>query len=340
MSFKLTSIKEQFSKVKEKLAQEEKKKEDGFKGPDWLFKPAYAANKKEAVFKIRFLPVPENSTGKPWVELKYHMFKRAGDGKYQKAIDPKSIDPNAVNPISDVVKELYASENPMDQKTAGNMRSKSRYFTLVYIKEAPENQQSLVGKVLVFEAGMQIFKKMDSAIKKFNMCFWDPFEGTDFILDMKETGDNTEKWPSYLESDFERKECPVAEDLTEIEAAIGKYQIKKMLVEKDGVKTAEQLTEMMNGGLKPSGNSQSNKFSGKIVDGNTGKQITSNPFPEVESKPKTEVKKAEVKQEVKAVVAKETVKPVVTQKQETAKVETPVDEFNIDFDSADFNVDG
>lgn len=338
MAFKLTSIKEQFSKVKEKLAQEEKKKEEGFSGPDWLFKPTYAPNKKEAVFKIRFLPVPENTTGKPWVELRYHMFKRAGDGKYQKALDPRSIDPKAENPISDVVKELYASENPLDQKTAGDMRSKSRYFTLVYIKEAPENQQNLVGKVMVFEAGMQIFKKMDSAIKKFNMCFWDPYEGTDFILDMKETGDQTQKWPSYLESDFERKESPIAEDLTEIEKVIGSIEIKKKLIEKDGIKTADQLREMMNGGMK-STNGAGTKFSGKIVDGNTGKAVTSDPFPSVEDKPKTEVKKTEVKETKPLQTVKESVKPAVTKPAEVAKVETQVDEFSIDFDSADFNVD-
>lgn len=250
MGFKFKSVKNQFKKVKEQMEEEKNNRSGG--GPDWLFKPRMVQGEEETTFKIRFLPIPESTTGKPWVEIRYHMFEREGDNLYVKAIDPKSIDPTAENPITDLVRKLYQSDNQMDQDQAATMRSKSRFFTLVYIKEAPEGQKELEGKVLVFEAGVQVFRKMEAAINKQDICFWDPYEGTDFILSIKETGNAKRKWPSYLESEFARRDGPITDEddeMSKIETEIGKFNIKELVVEKDGLKTGEELREMMEGGL-------------------------------------------------------------------------------------------
>jgi len=267
---KFKSVKNQLKKVKSQMEEEKNKGS----GPDWLFTPKLVPDEEETVFKIRFLPVPESTTGKPWIEIRYHMFEREGDNKYVKAIDPRSFDSNAANPISDLVRRLYASDNAMDQEQAGTMRSKSRFFTLVYVKEAPENQKKFEGKVLVYEAGIQVFKKMDAAINKHDMCFWDPFEGTDFILTMTETGTAKRKYPSYLDSEFDRKDGPIVEDeelMDKIADEADKYDIKKLVIERDGIKSGEELREMMEGGLTDG--SKSSRNNSPAEDLTTGKSV-------------------------------------------------------------------
>jgi hypothetical protein len=252
MTFKLTSIKKDFSKVKEKIKEEAEKKDSGAKNNDWLFQPKHNPKEKETVFRIRFLPVPESTTGKPWTEVKYHMFNRPGDNKYVKCIDPRTWDPKASNPISDMVKKLYESENPLDKDQASKLRSKGRFMTIVYVKEAPEDQKHFEGKVLVYEAGFQVFQKMENAIKKFDMCFWDPMEGTDFLLTITETGKEGEKYPSYLPSDFDRRESPIGDEevMETVEKALNTINIKELLIKKDGLKTAEELEELLKGGTE------------------------------------------------------------------------------------------
>jgi cell division septation protein DedD len=249
MAFK--SIKSQFAKVKESLVNEEKKgSKEGFSN-SWEFKPKII-NGKDTEFKIRFLPI-ETPTGRPWIEIRYHMFERAGDNKYIKCIDPRTFDTKAPNPIADLGWKLYKSDNPVDQDQASKYMAKRRYFTLVYVKQAPEDQKQFEGKVLVYEAGTQVYNKMKVAMEKFNLCFYDPFEGTDFILSIKETGTNKRKYPSYQESDFARENGPISdseEEMERIETEMKNLNIKSLIIGKDKIPSEKQLKEYLEGGLK------------------------------------------------------------------------------------------
>jgi hypothetical protein len=322
MAFK--SVKKQFNKVKEQM--EEEKSKGG--GPDWAFKPQMVQGEEETVFKIRFLPIPESTSGKPWVEVRYHMFEREGDNQYVKAIDPRSFDKNAANPISDLVKKLYASDNSLDQEQAGNMRSKARYFTLVYVKEAPENQKQYEGKVLIYEAGVQVFRKMEAAINKLDMCFWDPFEGTDFLLTLKETGNAKRKWPSYLESDFVRKDGPIVDDEEEMERIseqVEKYDIKKLIIDRDGIKSGDELREMMEGGL--TGGEKRTRREEPAEDLTSGDSVDIDSdddpdFGEVEEPKKSTPKKAEAESEDSG-----------------DEVTADIGDLDVDFSDTDFNLD-
>lgn len=321
---KFKSVKNQLKKVKTQM--EEEKNKGG--GPDWLFTPKLVPDEDETVFKIRFLPVPESTSGKPWIEVRYHMFEREGDNKYVKAIDPRSFDPKADNPISDLVRKLYNSDNSLDQEQAGNMRSKSRFFTLVYVKEAPENQKKFEGKVLVYEAGIQVFRKMDAAINKHDMCFWDPFEGTDFNLTMVETGSAKRKYPSYLESEFDRKDGPIVDDeelMDKIAGQLEDFDIKKLVIERDGLKSGDELREMMEGGLTDGGrtSARASEPAEDLSSGDSVDVTESDPdFGEVEEKKKEP--KAEAKEEPKA---------------EDDEVTADISDLDVDFSDTDFNLE-
>lgn len=336
---KFKSIKNQFKKVKEQLEEEKNKTNNGGSNvPNWEFKPQMVKDEEETVFKIRFLPVPESKTGKPWFEVRYHMFEREGDNRYIKALDPRSFDKNAKNPITELVNKLYASGNPVDEEQAANMRSKARYMTLVYVKEAPENQKHFEGKVFVYEAGVQVHRKMLAAIDKYDMCFWDPFEGTDFLLSMKETGTAKRKYPSYLESDFVRRDSPITEDeeeMDKIAEQIEELKIKDLLIKKDGIKTAEELQEMLEGGLTGDEKRVSNKPSAKDLTSDSDEEIgdideiSDDDIGDIDDDPDFGDKEE----------AKEEETPKKPKVEESSEVEADIDDLDVDFSDEDFNID-
>jgi hypothetical protein len=328
------SIKSQFAKVKESLANEEKKgsKEGGFSN-SWEFKPKII-NGKDAEFKIRFLPI-ETPTGRPWVEIRYHMFERSGDNKYIKCIDPRTFDTKAPNPIADKGWQLYKSDNPLDKDMASKFMSKRRYFTLVYVKSAPEDQKQFEGKVLVYEAGTQVYNKMKVAMEKFNLCFYDPFEGTDFILSIKETGTKARKYPSYLESDFIRENGPIAdtdEEMERIEAEIKKIDIKSLIIGKDKIPSEKQLLEYLDGGLKSITTDIDNSEEIVVSDDNMVEVDTVEEAPKKPT-PAPQAKATPTKPQPQKPVAAQP-KPAAAPVQEE---EAKVDDIDINFD--DINID-
>lgn len=245
---KFKSVVSNFKKIKEAMTEEKTKGASSYENSA-IFKPAMVSGQSETEFRIRFLPMDESSTGKPWMMINYHMFERPGDKKFVKAIDPRTFDPKASNPISDYASNLWKSDNVLDKEQAKKYFKKARYFTFVYIKEAPENQKDLVGKVLIYEVGQKIYEILENSIRKYDKCFWDPYKGQDFLLVIKKRGE----WPDYSSSNWIGDSCPIVEDekqLDEVCDKLSKLSIQKMVIEKDGVKSGAELKELLEGGMK------------------------------------------------------------------------------------------
>lgn len=253
---KLVSVLESFKKVKSALLEEKEKK--GSYNDPMIFKPVMVKGEEKTKFTIRFLPVAESKIGKPWVELKYHMFKRDGDNRFIKVIDPRSFSKDAKDPISELGTKLWQSDNAVDKETAKKYFSKKRFFTLVYVKDAPENQKEYIGKVLIFEIGTTILNLLSTAIDDYDNCFWDPFSGQDFLVCIKDKG-GEEHWPDYSLSNWIGKPGKITEDEKEMDRIAGeleKITVKSLIVDKDGIKSAQELEDLLWGGIKQASSSK------------------------------------------------------------------------------------
>ncbi len=327
---KLKSVMDKFKQVKLSVEEEKSKKTNNYNN-DLVFKPQIVNGEEKTKFKLRFLPVEESPSGKPWVKYNYHMFERPGDNKYVKCLDPCTFDPKAQNPIADLAKKLFASDNALDQEMARKYYRKPRYFTLVYIKEAPENQKELVGKVLIFEAGVKVFNKLDAAINDYDMCFWDPYKGRDFMLILKKVG--KEKWANYDDSSFIGQDCPISNDEKAMELvgdSLEKLKIKDVILGKDAIKSGAQLKDLLEGGLGNNSKASEDKPAKEMLSGETVSTSVDNlDFGEKET-PKqekvVETKPVETKPVETAVIA------------ETKESGSEISDFDITFTEADFDI--
>jgi hypothetical protein len=248
MGFK--SVKKQFAKVKQKIAQEKEKPGSNYSN-EFFFKPQAIKGQDRTKYRVRLLPLDdESSTGRPWLEVRYHMFERRGDNKYIKVIDPRTFDPKAENPIADLSSKLFGSDNALDKEMAKKLYRKPRFFAKLYIKEAPENQQDLQGKILIFEASKTLYDKWMDEIDETEADeapFWDAFEGKDFVISIKEKGD----WPDYSDSKFIGGNKPILEDedaMDKLYEDAKKINIKDKILERDPIKSGSQLQELLSGG--------------------------------------------------------------------------------------------
>lgn len=249
MGFK--SVKDQFAKVKAKI-KEEKDKPSNTYSNEFFFKPQMVKGEPKTKYRIRILPLEdESSSGRPWVEIRYHMFEREGDGRYTKCIDPRTFDPKAANPIGDLASKLFNSDNALDKEQASKLYRKPRYFVKIFIKEAPENQKDLEGNLYIYEASKTLYEKWMDEIEETDedeAPFWDPFEGKDFLLQLKPKGD----WPDYSDSKFIGSAKAIVDDEEEMEAIYNKMteiNIKEKVLDRDPLKSAEELQEALKGGL-------------------------------------------------------------------------------------------
>lgn len=281
MAFK--SVLDDFKKIKTAMKEEKESGKKGSYNNPLIFKPVAVKDEEKTKFRIRFLPVQESKIGKPWVEAKYHMFERDGDNKYFKVLDPRTFSKDAKNPIAEFASKLWNSDNALDKEKAKKYFTKKRYFTLVYVKEAPENQKDYVGKVLVFEVGQKIYNQLETAINDYEMCFWDPFKGKDFMLVVKQTGED--KWPDYSMSNWIGNEGPIAsedEEMERISKELETITIKSVVFEKEGIKSAKELEDILYGGVKAVGASQSE---GENLSESEGEEQPAKPVAKPAAKP-------------------------------------------------------
>lgn len=330
MAFK--SVMDDFKKIKAAIKEDGEKKGGSYNNP-LVFKPVAVKGEEKTKFRLRFLPVAESKIGKPWIEIRYHMFERDGDNKYIKVIDPRSINKDAKNPINDLASKLWKSDNALDKEKAKKYFGKQRYFTLVYIKEAPENQKDFVGKVLVYEVGKQIYDRLASAIDEYDMCFWDPFKGKDFLLVIAPKG-GEDNWPDYTQSNWIGDSAPISADEKEmenIEKQLDAITIKSAVIEKEGIKSASELEELLTGGLKTV--SKNSDPGTNLTSESAAPQQTSKPVakPASSGKPAPDFGDTNVAAQPPKVVA-----PKVEPKAEAAPATDDSMEFNVDLSDIKF----
>lgn len=319
-----------FKKVKETIIEEKTKEKEGSSYENSLmFKPKMVQGEDETEFKIRFLPMEESSTGKPWIQIDYHMFERPGDKKFIKVIDPRTFDKKAQNPITEYASKLWKSENPVDKEQAKKLFKKARYFTFVYVKEAPSNQKHYEGKVLIFEIGQKIYETLENSIKKYEKCFWDAYKGQDFLLVIKPRGE----WPDYSASNWIGDSGPIVEDeadLDKIYDNLQKLSIKTEIIEKDGIRSGMELEELLNGGLKAAALNESSPKD--LSPKNTAEKVEK-PKQSASSKPANKPDFGTDNVSVKSVVKDE---PKESTETKTEEEEINIDDLDMNFSDDDF----
>jgi hypothetical protein len=297
MGFK--SVKDKFADVKKKLQSQEDAKSTDY-GDSQFFKPQPVKGEAKSKFRIRILDLGEESqTGLPWLQFNYHMFKRQGDSKYIKVIDPKTFDKSAPNPIAELASKLFSSDNALDNTMAKTLYRKPRYFCKVYVKEAPENQAHYIGKVLILEASKTLYDKFIDEIEETDddeTPFYDPFEGKDFSLIVKQKGE----WPDYSDSKFMSSRGPIMDDedvMDKIYKESVAMKVKDVILKRDPVKSYKELESLLKGGLEGGDvdTSTTDLVSGKEIENTDLESID-----EEEEKPKSKPKdKAKAKPESK-----------------------------------------
>lgn len=246
---KFKSVLSNFEKVKQTITEEKEKKNSGssYTNPV-IFKPQIVKGQSETEFRVRFLPMAENTIDIPWKQVDFHMFERPGDRKFIKVIDPRTFDKKASNPIADLGFKLWKSENAVDKEQAKKLFKKQRFFTFVYVIKAPDNQKEYEGKVLIFEMGKKLCDKLEEAIKRLDNCFWDPYTGQDMLIVIKQASE----WPDYSSSTWIGPNGPIVKDekvMDRICDDLAKLSIQTNIIEKEGIKSGAELKELLEGGM-------------------------------------------------------------------------------------------
>ena len=243
------SAKKNFNALREKLKKEQESKNSGGKveyDNSWKFKPALIGAKSEYV--VRFLPHVHVDDGmaEPWVKTFAHMFTRPSDGKYVYVTCPTTFDEKGFDkcPICTKAKALYAKENEASEAEAGKLYRKPRYHINVYVKEdARTGDDSQKGKVLVWEFGQQIFDKLHDALVDQELDFYDPDEGNDFVIKVKQKGGFT----NYEMSHFSIKPTSVSQDKQEAARIMGEIHNLNEKILNEGPKEAALLNFLLTG---------------------------------------------------------------------------------------------
>lgn len=247
---KFKSAKKNFGALREKLKKEQEAKESSGKKTEydnsWKFSPKLIGAKCE--YRVRILPHihVDDGLAEPWVKSFSHMFNRPSDGKYIYVQCPTTYDEKGFDkcPICLKSKELYAKENEAATADAGKIYRKPRYHVNVLIKEdCRDGDDNQAGKVLVWEFGQQIFDKLHDALVDQEMDFYDPEEGNDFILKIKQKGGYT----NYEMSHFTLKPSPITDDEDEMEKIHGQIYNLNEKVLSEPPKDPELLTFLLTG---------------------------------------------------------------------------------------------
>lgn len=183
-------------------------KSQGHQKDERIYKPGFDKTAGKGYAVVRFLPNQQDQT---FVQLFSHMFQ-AKNGWYA---ENSRATIGEEDPVQ-LSNRLYWNKGEADgnkalQDIARSRKRTTKYFANVYVVKdtiTPENE----GKVMIYEFGAQIFKKIEAAVKpefEDDESF-DPFDmwaGADFKIKIvgKEMPDRTGKKilvPNYENSEF------------------------------------------------------------------------------------------------------------------------------------------
>jgi len=206
--------------LKSILNELEKKEDKGAKNfSSDFWKPTIEKGQDTIDYRLRFLPNPDSENGFCWVERFAHMFTFPNK-KYTYQACPKRNNGDKCYYCEEKDK-LYATGDS-EKETLGQKRcAKLRYFYNVLILEDPRDGGKNVGKVLIYEAGIQVHEKLtkflyNKKIPESERIFYHPTQGCDFTLTLKMKKTTGGDFQNYDDSEFDRSISPITLDGKEL----------------------------------------------------------------------------------------------------------------------------
>lgn len=191
-------------------------------------------------YRVRLLPDPN---GKFYESYYYHCFQ-GSDGKYVYIKCPKTDGMENFCPWCHISRMLYQG-NDEDKKLAKKYNKQRRFVGNVFVVNDPrdadvdDEKYKATNTVKLYEFPATIEAKIQNEITNeeegFGMDIFDPADGYDFILDIKEKAPdpNGKVWPSYDNCQFSRKKTSIAESEEEVAKIMENvYDISKYLENK------------------------------------------------------------------------------------------------------------
>lgn len=176
---------------------------------DGIYRPSLedAVDKREgykATFRFLKNLKKDGALGESAVEKHLHFVKLQNHKDLMGYYDcKKNLDASC--PMCDLYWELDKSKNAADQEKAKLIKRNTKYYSYVLIIE-DENHRDLEGKIMVFSYGFKIREKIKAQWKgevdgkKCNV--FDPANGKDFRLIIKENNTPQGVFPNYDSSQF------------------------------------------------------------------------------------------------------------------------------------------
>jgi len=205
--FKLNTI------LKELEKKENKEGRENFTSDFW--KPTIEKGQESISYRIRFLPNPDSENGCCWVERFAHMFSFPNKKYTYQACPKRNIGKKCY--FCEQKDLLYATGDP-DKEALGQKRTpKLRYFYNVLVLEDGRESDKNVGKVFIYEAGIQIHEKLtkflcNKEVPEEERIFFHPTRGCDFNLVLKMKKTTGGEFQNYDDSEFSRRASAIRVD--------------------------------------------------------------------------------------------------------------------------------
>jgi hypothetical protein len=242
--------KDQFEEIRKKLEDSKNaganKKEDK-KSFDWRFNPTQIKGEARTIYKIRILPHVhvDGGASEPWIQNSVHIFKPKGAEKNTYQICPHTYEGDKAKcPICEHSKFWFAKKDKASEDVGRAYWRKKRWHMNILVKEDPrKGDDNQTGKVLVWEVGSKIFDKLSEALTMHKMFFWDPNNGFDFSIVVKQVGG----YANYDSSDFARSPSPIVEDEEQLDAIHDQIKDLNKLILGQKRKSYDELKAILEG---------------------------------------------------------------------------------------------
>lgn len=155
---------------------------------------------------VRFLPnlTKEGKVGNLAIEKITHFVDIKGNKELSGWFDsPKNFDEKC--PLTDLYYTMQNSKNAILMEKSKQLKYSKKYYSYVLVLE-DEQQPELVGQIMIFQYGKIIKDKISSErngeISGVPCNIFDPSQGKDFVLVVKEIQTGDETYPDYKMSMF------------------------------------------------------------------------------------------------------------------------------------------